>query len=113
AREDDLRNSAALLVAPLRPDDLPLASNTLGGRGKRNDDCGGRLRRWQERVEKHCGRQKPEVDRSAEHWLFLSSGAERLQAASNCPRALSGTIRGVDIARRASTNYLTIRYFLA
>ena len=26
-------------------------------------------------------------------------GRNALQAASNCPRALSGTIRGVDIAR--------------
>lgn len=84
------RTKTALLVTPLRPDDLALASNTLGGRGKRHDDCGSRLRRWQERVEEHGGRQKPEVDRSAEHWLSLSPRSERR---AGCLQLLTRTIR--------------------
>jgi hypothetical protein len=40
-------------------------------------------------------------------------GRNAMQAASNYGRAPSGTIRGVDIVRRAWSDCLTIRYFLA
>jgi hypothetical protein len=40
-------------------------------------------------------------------------GVGTVQAAFNCRRAPSGTIRSVDIVRRAWSDYLTIRYFLA
>jgi hypothetical protein len=65
------RNGA--LIAPLRPYQLALASDTLGSWNKRDGFDEDRLRRWQDRIEKQCGWQKPKVDRSGEHWeLFLS-----------------------------------------
>ena len=76
------------LVAPLRPNDLVLASDALGGRGQRND-FGGRLRRREERVEKQRGRQNPEVDRSAEHLASLS----RAERSAGCPRFPASAIR--------------------
>jgi hypothetical protein len=61
------------LIAPLRPYQLALASDTLGSWNKRDGFGQDRLRRWQDRIEKQCGWQKPKVDRSGEHWeLFLN-----------------------------------------
>src|ERR1700746_2661806 len=104
----------ALLIAPLRPYDLALASDTLGGRVKRND-FGGRLRRRQERVEKQRGRQQPKVDRSAEHWAVPQLGSERT---AGCPQLPPHAIRehtGVftllrNSRARAWSHYLTMRY---
>src|SRR6516225_5943184 len=88
------RSDVRALVAPLRPYNITLAPDALGGGGIWDDFGHDRLRSRQECVEKQCGRQKPKVDRSTEHWAVPTFGDRNAdQHARNCRGRPSGSLR--------------------
>lgn len=92
-------------IAPLRPYDLALASDTSGGGSKQGQweacvaFCDWLWRR-QKCIEKQRGRKQPEVDCSAEHDNCSRLDRNGEKDARNCCRAPSGPIRSFRLCTR-------------